>query len=398
VWTLEASLKASNPELNDQFGYSVAISGDTIVIGAVNEASIATGVNGDQSDNLATGSGAAYVFVRDGSTWTQQAYLKASYYGNHLNFGYSVAISGDTIVVGAENEPSSATGVDGNQIDFSAAGAGAAYVFVRDEDTWTQQAYLKASNAEGGDRFGRSVAISDDTVVVSALFEESSATGVNGDQSDNSAVLSGAAYVFVRNESTWTQQAYLKASNTEMEDLFGRSVAISGDTIVVGADWEDSTATGVNGDSSDNSAGSSGAAYVFVRNESTWTQQAYLKASNTETADQFGRSVAISGDRIVVGARGEGSSATEVNGDQGDSAAAYSGAAYVFVRDEDTWTQQNYLKASNAESNDEFGYSVAISGDTIAVGAQFEDSATTGVDSDQFDNAAMTSGAAYIFR
>ena len=152
-------------------------------------------------------------------------------------------------------------------------------------DPIAQQAYLKASNTDAGDAFGSSVAVSGDTVVVGAQRESSNATGVNGDQSDNSAAVAGAAYVFVRNGTTWTQQAYLKASNTEANDLFGISVAVSGDTVVVGADFEASNATGVNGNQADNSASGAGAAYVFVRNGTTWSQQAYLKASNTDAGD-----------------------------------------------------------------------------------------------------------------
>ncbi|MBN1538004.1 MAG: FG-GAP repeat protein, partial [Anaerolineales bacterium] len=140
--------------------------------------------------------------------------------------------------------------------------------------------YLKASNTGSEDLFGRSVAVSGDTVVVGATGEASSATGVDGDQTDNSASGSGAAYVFVRSSGVWSQQAYLKASNTGANDFFGGSVAISGDTVVVGAMHEDSSATGVDGDQTNNSADASGAAYVFVRSNGDWSQQAYLKASN----------------------------------------------------------------------------------------------------------------------
>jgi hypothetical protein len=162
-------------------------------------------------------------------------------------------------------------------------------------------------------------------------LEDSNATGVNGTQSDNSADASGAAYVFVRSGTTWSQQAYLKASNTGASDKFGYSVAIAGDTVVVGAYLEDSNATGVNGDGSNNSAINSGAAYVFVRSGTTWSQQAYLKASNTGANDLFGFLVAISGDTVVVGAYGEASNATGVNGTQSDNSASSAGAAYVFV-------------------------------------------------------------------
>ena len=282
----------------------------------------------------------------------QQAYLKASNTGAGDQFGYSVAISGDTVVVGAYTEDSNATGVNGNGGDNSAGGAGAAYVFVRSGGSWTQQAYLKASNTDAGDFFGGSVAISGDTVVVGAIYEDSNATGVNGNGEDDSAANAGAAYVFVRSGGSWTQQAYLKASNTGAVDWFGASVAISGDTVVVGATYEDSNATAVNGNEGDNSAANAGAAYVFVRSGVSWTQQAYLKASNTDAGDWFGHSVAISGDTVVVGASGEDSNATGVNGNEGDNSAAYAGAAYVFVRSGGSWTQQAYLKASNTGAGD----------------------------------------------
>jgi hypothetical protein len=193
--------------------------------------------------------------------------------------------------------------------------------------------YLKASNTDGYDGFGKSVAISGNTIVVGSSIESSGARGINGNQSDNSAGGAGAAYVFVKNGGTWSQQAYLKASNTDNSiDYFGMSVAISGDTIVVGAPSEDSNAKGVNGNQSDNSADIAGAAYVFVRSGVAWSQQAYLKASNTDRYDDFGQSVAISGDTIVIGAHFEDSNAKGVNGNQSDNSADWAGAAYVFVK------------------------------------------------------------------
>jgi hypothetical protein len=413
----QAYLKASNSDAYDHFGWSVAVSGDTVVVGAFDESSSATGVNGDQSDNNAPEAGAAYVFVRSGTTWTQQAYLKASNAEAFEHFGNSVSVSGDTVVVGAPGESSNATGVNGNQSDNSAISSGAAYVFARIGTNWSQQAYLKASNTGGplsgaseGGLFGYSVSVSGDTVVVGAIGEASSATGVNGDQSDNSAQGSGAAYVFVRNGTTWTQQAYLKASNTDgalqgnSGDHFGESVAASGDTVVVGALGESSIATGVNGDGSDNSALGSGAAYVFVRNGTTWSQQAYLKASNTQAGDMFGISVAVSGYTVVVSAPFESSSATGVNGNQSNNSTHWAGAAYVFARSGTTWTQQAYLKASNtggplsgASEGGLFGYSVAVSGSTVVVGAHQESSSARGVNGNQSNNSAEYSGAAYIF-
>ena len=396
-WSQQAYLKASNSDENDLFGTSVAISGDTIVVCAIREDSAATGINGDQSDNSAVDSGAAYIFVRSGNTWSQEAYLKASNSGPFDRFGTSVAISGDTLVVGARFESSDADSVNGDQGDNSANSAGAAYVFVRSGSIWVQQSYLKASNSDQADNFGNTIAISGDIIVVGAVFEDSAAKGVNGNQDDNSASESGAAYVFARSGSTWSQETYLKASNSEGNDFFGFSVAVSGNTIVVGAPREASDSDGVNGDQGDNSASNSGAAYVFVRSASTWSQEAFLKASNSEQVDNFGFSIAISQDAVVVGASTEDSNATGVNGDQADNSASNSGAAYVFVRSGSIWSQQAYLKASNTGGDDFFGASSAISADTIVVGAQGEASAATGINGDQSDNSALSAGAVYVF-
>ncbi|MFT4690824.1 MAG: hypothetical protein ACI9OD_003044, partial [Limisphaerales bacterium] len=191
-------------------------------------------------------------------------------------------------------------------------------------------------------------------------------------------------------------EAYLKADNAGASDQFCSSVAISGDTVVVGTSGEDSNATTVNGDGSDNSASAAGAAYVFKRSGSVWIQEAYLKADNAESFDQFAFSVAISGDTVVVGAPGEASNATTVNGDGSDNSAGSAGAAYVFKRNGNSvWTQEAYLKADNAESFDLFGSSVAISGDTVVVGAWLESSNATTVNGDGSDNSAAQAGAAY---
>ncbi|MCB1100658.1 MAG: hypothetical protein KDN22_34165, partial [Verrucomicrobiae bacterium] len=195
-----------------------AVSGDTVVAGASGEGSSSTDVNGNQSDNGTPSSGAAYVFVRNGTTWGQEAYLKASNSGVDDAFGFSAAISGDVIVVGAFGEDSDATGVNGNQDDNSAPGAGATYVFMRTSNSWTQQAYLKASNTEEGDRFGSSIAVSGETVVVGAAFEEA-ATGVNGDQNDNSARAAGAAYVF--GDVTFPPLPFLSAGNARVLESNG---------------------------------------------------------------------------------------------------------------------------------------------------------------------------------
>src|SRR5260221_608016 len=258
----QAYLKASNTDPGDSFGGSVAVSGNTMVVAAPSECSNATGVNGNQNDNSAGSSGAAYVFVRSASGWSQQAYLKASNSGGPGYFGGSVSVSRDTVVVGAGGEGSSATGVNGSQNDTNAPYAGAAYVFVRSGTNWTQQAYLKASNSGSNNYFGGAVSISGDTVAIGANGEPSNATGVNGNQSDKSALNSGAAYVFVRRGTNWSQEAYLKASNTEAEDLFGLSISISGDIVAIGATGESSNPTGGNGSQNNHNARKAGDAYA----------------------------------------------------------------------------------------------------------------------------------------
>jgi hypothetical protein len=270
-------------------------------------------------------------------------------------------------------------------------------VFVRNGSEWTQQAYLKATNPGFGDIFGISVAISGDTIVAGALGESSASTGVGNNQVDDTAQSSGAAYVFVRNGSNWSQQAYLKASNTEAGDSFGSSVAIAGDTVVVAASNEDSAATGVDGAQTDNNAEYAGAVYVFVRRGDSWRHQAYLKASNTGPYDYFGASLALRGDALAIGALNEDSSSGGVDGNQFDEAAQDSGAVYYFVRNGDVWTQQFYLKARQPEAADRFGVSIALSETALAIGADGEDSSSTGIDGLRTDNGFPLSGAVYCY-
>lgn len=415
TWVQEAYLKAPNAELDDRFGASVDISGDTIVVGAIfedsNEITITNGPTAS-INNTFSNSGAAYVFQRSGSSWTQQAYLKPTNTGVDDQFGISVAISGDTIAVGAFLEDSNQTTITNGSsasIDNSALNAGAVYVFQRTGTTWVEQAYLKASNAETEDRFGISVATSGDTIVVGANLEDSNQTTItNGGvaSSNNSASISGAAYVFHRSGSTWAEQAYLKAPNGEANDQFGEDVAIDGDRIVVGAFSESSnqiTITNGTTASGDNSANLAGAAYVFQRTGSAWSNQAYLKAPNTGADDRFATALAIEGDTILVGAIFEDSNMTTItNGASAseDNSISNSGAVYVFQKRGPDWVHNAYLKAPNADADDRFGFSVSISGDTIIVSANQEDSnqnTITNGPTASANNSALSAGAAYVF-
>lgn len=370
-----AYLKASNTDAGDEYGTAIALSGNTLVVGAYLEDSGATGIDGNQADESALLAGAAYVYVRDGTDWAQQAYVKASNTAVQNWFGYSVAISGDTLVVGAPLEYSLSSGVNGDQTQvFGTLPTGAVYVFVRDGQTWTQEAYLKASNPQI-DLFGGAVAVSGDTIVVGASLDSTQ---------ENS---SGAAYVFVRNGTTWSQEAYLKAPIPQASANFGESVAIDGETLVVGIPGEITlpmTRTG--------------AASVFTRSGTTWSEQAHLTASNLGIGDHFGAAVAISGETLVVGAPDEDSAASGVDGDQNDNSASGSGAAYVFVRAGVSWSQEAYLKAIRpATVGDNFGTSVAVDGDVLIAGAPWEVGLATGANGDPYDLDASRHGAAYLF-
>ena len=332
--TEDVKLTASDAAAGDEFGWSVAISGDTAIVGApLKDDGCPIDPLSSMIRNCSTGS--VYVLVRNGSTWTEQATLTAS---NVLAaFGWSVSISGDTIIGGAQAE------------EIAGVLSGSAYVFTRSGTTWTQQAKLTASDAAAGDEFGRSVSMSGDTAIVGAFRDNDAGPD------------SGSAYVFTRSGTTWTQQAKLTASDAAAGDEFGRSVSISGDTIIVGANSNDSVGP------------DSGAAYVFTRSGTTWTQQAKLTASDASAGDFFGYSVSISGDTAIVGANLD------------DDAGSSSGSAYVFVRSGTTWTQQAKLTALDGATNDHFGHGVAISGDTAIVGSYWDDDAGSG------------SGSAYVF-
>ena len=422
-------LKASNAHEADHFGEggslpahagnAVAVSGDggTIAIGAPHESSAARGINGNQHDTSLYNSGAVYVFTRRGDTVTQQAYIKASNAGQSDMFGITVALSddGNTLAVSAPWESSRATGINGNQDDDSAPQAGAVYVFTRAGNTWTQQAYVKASNTGrvpvgdevgDGDEFGFSLSLSADgnTLAAGAVSED----GMNDTQAQ-----SGAVYVFARTGNTWAQQAYLKGSNTDAGDLFGYGVALSadGNTMAVAGYDEDGSGKGVN-PPNDNGLAGSGAIYAFARSAGAWMQTAYLKGSRSQRNDALGYAVAISGDGSTIAAgTGEESCLNPGINPPGCDVDTYpaflaggsAGAVYVWVREGATWGEQAFIKASNPNLEDLFGVRLALSGDgnMLVVGAPMEDSSAKGVsmtiDENEGDNSAHDSGAAYVF-
>jgi hypothetical protein len=419
-WVQQAYLKASNPGINDQFGHLVALSanGNILAVSAPFEDSRATGVDGDQGDNSLEQSGAVYVFARTGTVWSQQAYLKASNAGEAEDgdqFGFSLALSddGSTLAAGAISEDSADARINGNQADNMASNAGAVYVFSRTGSRWSQQAYIKSSSpggADANDLFGYSVGLSADgnTLAVGAYDEAGSSNVIDGPE-DNNAPGTGAVFVFTRSGASWSRQAYLKASTQDRADSLGAWVAISddGNTVAAGAPDEDSLTTGIDAVETGHSGRigtlddiSVGAAYVFIRSGTRWSQQASFKASNSGIEDWFGVRLALSGDgnTLAVSAPNEDGAARGINGRQDDNSAGEAGALYLFTRAGATWTFQSYVKASNTETFDEFGSGVALSRHgTLAVGARSEDGGPMSANGNGNDNSVIDSGAVYLF-
>lgn len=372
-------LTAPDAATTDAFGHAVAIDGDVAVVGAPND------------DDNGSDSGSAYVFERSGGVWALAAKVRASDGAPQDKFGWAVGVSGNTVVVGAplnsavffragavyvfekslrgwvqtaklnsskddiDNRLGSSVAIDRDRIvagipydRFFGVQSGAAVVFARlGGGGWTEEAYLRAADGALGDLFGTQVAISKVNVVVGAPFED--AAGLN----------SGSAYVFSFASGTWLQQQKLVASDGAPGDLLGSSVALDGDTAVVGAPLDD------------DGGNNSGSAYAFAG--AVWAQQAKLVAPDAAADDLFGHSVGISGQTAVVGAYAD------------DDHGSGSGSASAFVRDA-AWTHSAKLTASDAATSSFFGWSAAISGDTAIIGADLADTA-----------GQVDSGAAYGF-
>lgn len=365
-WVQQALLQPHNPG-PDQFGWQVAISGDTMVVGAPREASGGNTVNSPLGGHNGTPeAGAAYVFVRDGTNWTQQAYLKASNNGTNLRFGGAVAVHGNTVVVGAGMARAFDASPASGGLPFGSTGnnnVGAAYAFVRNGTNWIQQAQLIPANGDPGDGFGLSVALFEDTAVIGAPYEASASTQINGDAASNVSPGAGAAYVFKRTGNAWSQQAYLKSDNNDpgnshgsepgvnLGDRFGWQVALSGNTALIGAPFEDTL-----GLANNNLSTNSGAAYVFVRSQDQWTQQAMLKATDRWGA-AFGSTLALSGDSALIGEYVASDPQTPI-------------ATYVFERNGSNWLRRGNLIGSEPGASLVPPSMLALSGGTAAIRVQ----------------------------
>ena len=315
TWSLQAKLVASDAAAGDEFGTTVGLGGDTIVIGAPHD------------DDDGGSSGSAYVYTRSGTDWTLQQKLTANDAESGDKFGHGVSLDGDTVAICASN---------GNNDD------GSVYVYTRTAGAWLLQQEFSATGVVPGDDFAERVSLDGDSLVVSA-------------DDDNGGV--GAAYVFVRSGSTWNQQQKLTGSGTVVDDDFGTSLAIDGDTIVVGAERHDPD----------------GAVFVFTRSGTTWTEQQKLTPSDTSNASTFGSSVGLQGNLLVVGDR------------RNDEQADNGGAAHFFTRSGTTWSEQQKLVASDGGADDNLGVSAALSGTSAILGANLD------------DDQGSDSGSAYVF-
>lgn len=323
VWSEQFVLTEPTPADNDLFGSSVALSGDTAVVGAI-------GVGGN--------TGAAYVYSRTGTDWSLSSTLIASDAAAGDQFGCAVALSGDTILVTADRK---AVGPDNGTPD-----AGEAYVFRDEGASWSQETKLNAPSPAANDQFGFAAALSGDTALIGTPYP-------NGN--------TGAAYVFTRSGTAWPETRTLAATDAAPNTWFGFSVALDGDTALIGA-------TGA-------TVGQTGAAYAFVSSGSSWMQQQEIA---DPASHAFGSAVALDGDTAVIGADTETVA--------GVPAGAPAGAAYVYLRKSATWSPRGHVTDPDQAGSDLFGGCVAVSGTTMLVGSP---DATVG--------DAARAGAAYSY-
>lgn len=364
-WEERGFVRASDLLAGDDL-CCVAVSGERMVIGA---------------PGRGAGRGAAYVFRRGNSGWQEEQILTAVVSDANDRFGAAVAIDGTRIIVGAPGEDSAARTVDGDATNNSAADAGAAYVFTFDGTTWARSGYLKAQNADPGDRFGTAVAVHGADVVIGGPGEASASVSGAEQALDNARPGSGAAYVF--QAGPWRQTAYLKGDDQARS--FGASLAVGDQLLAVGAPYS-------------LVAGSApGRAYFFERAGLAWSTARAVTGSDTDDEDAFGNSVAVDGDLVVVGAPGEGGMVGGLDPPSRTDAESYVGAVYVFHAAAGTAVQDHYVKASVLDADDRFGESVGVSGGRVCVGAPGESSASHGVAGNPQDDTALQSGAFYCF-
>lgn len=325
AWSNTAYIKASNTDSSDKFGYAIDLSssGDLLAVGAIGESSNASSIEGDQTDNSVASAGATYIFRNTNGVWSQEAYIKPSSATGNFGFNVSFDSAGTTLAVAAVNANS-----QGRVYVFTSDGAG----------SWSEQAFIDASNGESGDRFGGGLALSGDaqSLFVGAAHEGSGVGGINaGGENDNTATRAGAVYAYHYDGTAWVKQAYIKPQYPTSFGYFGESLAtnLSGDLLAVGFKWESSSSSGFDGNQDDSSLGNSGAVFVYRKDTNEiWQAKHYIKALYPQANAEFGFDVSLdnTGDTLVVSSDIEGSAATGINGDQSDTSAIGSGAVFVY--------------------------------------------------------------------
>lgn len=365
VWYEAQKIVADDRNPSDFFGYSVALSGDYLVVGAYQDTRDSAG------GNTLTGAGTAYFFERQlNGNWEQVKKVSASDRGDQDQFGWAVSIDGDRAAISARNDHDDMAGAN------PLPEAGSCYIFDRNQNgEWFETQKISASDRALGDQFGYSVSISNNQLVAGAHKNDFDAMG------NDSTYDAGAAYVFERDmNGLWTETAKLADLHRDSADWFGHSVAISGDRVVVGTFYDDYDENGLN------YAGSCGTASIFEKDmQGAWPLAQKIAPSDRSMFDHFGFSVSISGDNICIGA------ALDQHGLTSSNPLSSAGSAYIFKRDMNgAWNEVQKIVALDRAEFDYFGHSVSISGDNVIVGAYGEDHVTT-------QTTLYTAGAAYLF-
>lgn len=377
-WIFQQKIVAPTRRTQAYFGSAVAVYGDTLVVGAYGE------THDESNANPLSSAGAAYVYTRSGSVWTfQKKLVGTGTEGRRADdhYGKSVAIENGTIVVGAWYQ------------DFNSAGAGgyinaggAVFIYTGSGSTWTLQQRVATDPAPGGrtaeSRFGTSVSISGETILVGSIAHSLDATG------SNSVSETGAAYVLKRNAGVWSFEAKLSAvglNSRVASDQFGHAVSLSGNTAAISANNHDYDSAGTN------TLSNAGAVFIYKRTGTTWNFQKKITGvgpNGRMASDGFGNSLSLNGSTLIVG------SASQSYDANGSNSVSSAGAAYVFAEKNGSWHFQKKLIGTGTNgrmASDEFGTSVAASGSTLAVGARLQDYDATGA------NNVSASGAVFMF-
>jgi hypothetical protein len=384
-------VKPPDTHIGMAFGRAMAMVGNTLVVGAPDDKGLGAGPQTGETEVGTIPVGAVFVYAHSDG-WRREVTLKPLEVQPQMGFGAAVALAGDTLVVGAPGESGP---------EMKADMAGAAYVFVKGADGWSQQAYLKAADAAVGDQFGSSVAISTSTTPA-GMTTTLIAVGAPGAARPASSARAGAVYVFSRTigpgvAPAWIQHASPKPANPKAGNEFGASVALTGDNLMVGAPFEDGGATGVNPGATGSSAADSGAVFLFTRSGTMWPQSGYIKAPTASNLVNFGMRLAIAGQYLAVSSPRDGAGVREPSGVIGPP-RGNSGAVNIYQRNGNGWIHQTTIKASNAHEADQFGFALALSPTTLVVGAPFEDTDGAGVVDPTINHTALDSGATYVFR